>query len=361
LVGVCSRAWSPPLAIVWRGADGAGVEKGGLPACPKTGERLLGSRFTSKRSPVQRLERFDFLVTLLAPLRVDGALGLWLARLRREKDPALRHAPRRRQPAARAIPLLQRRPGRRLRLGQDLLGLGPGRWAPGDPLEAGIGQLVPVFSALEGPVGPQRGGAEGGVERRHVVADNLAERFAIATLATQGLQQQRDTGLVRYDSCQHPLVEVRAMIPPLAVGDVHDLVVGGLSAVIPAINMETRRSEMADRGHQPQTPGRRGGNEAVEGCHPSLVQRIAGAPEGVIIERAGLHAWSNEASDGRILKKMGDEGELVVEKAQPVKHHGLDRMTCGYNPHFRVLLCRCINDLGDAEFFQPARDQTQGI
>ena len=29
-----------------------------------------------------------------------------------------------------------------------------------------------------------------------MVADNLAERFAIATIATQGFHQQRDTGLV---------------------------------------------------------------------------------------------------------------------------------------------------------------------
>ena len=32
-----------------------------------------------------------------------------------------------------------------------------------------------------------------------MVADNLAERFAIATIATQGFHQQRDTGLVLYD------------------------------------------------------------------------------------------------------------------------------------------------------------------
>jgi hypothetical protein len=35
------------------------------------------------------------------------------------------------------------------------------------------------------------------------------------------------------------LVEVRAMIPTIAVGDVHDLFVRSLIAVIPAIDMET--------------------------------------------------------------------------------------------------------------------------
>ena len=36
--------------------------------------------------------------------------------------------------------------------------------------------------------------------------------------------------------------------------------------------------------------GRRGGNEAVELRHPKVVEGIEGAPEGVIIEMAGLNA-----------------------------------------------------------------------
>ena len=74
LVRLCATAWTPPLPILGCGADGAVVEKRGLQACHKTGERLLGIRFTSKRSPAQRLEGFAFLVTLLAPLRIDSAL-----------------------------------------------------------------------------------------------------------------------------------------------------------------------------------------------------------------------------------------------------------------------------------------------
>ena len=65
------------------------MEKRGLQACRKTGERLLGIRFTSKRGAAQPLEGFDFLVTLLAPLLVDGALGLRLALLGIQEDPAL--------------------------------------------------------------------------------------------------------------------------------------------------------------------------------------------------------------------------------------------------------------------------------
>src|SRR6478672_7038495 len=97
------------------------------------------------------------------------------------------------------------------------------------------------------------------------------------------------------------------MIPTIARGDVHDLFVRRLRAVIPAIDMETRRIEMAERARQPQTRGRRGGNEAVECRHPKVVEGIKGAPEGVIIKMAGLNAWGNEARDGLILEKMGHE------------------------------------------------------
>ena len=90
-----------------------------------------------------------------------------------------------------------------------------------------------------------------------------------------------------------------------------DRCVRRLSAVRAAIDMATRRSEMAERGRQPQTPGRGGGNEAGEGRHPSLVQRIESAPAGVSMEMAGLHAWGHEARDGFMLEKKGGRGRAV--------------------------------------------------
>jgi hypothetical protein len=151
------------------------------------------------------------------------------------------------------------------------------------------------------------------------------------------------------------------MIPTRALGDGHDLFVRRLRAVLPAIDMKTRRIEMAERARQPQTRGRCGGNEAVECRHPKVGEGIEGAPEGVIIEMAGLNAGGNETGDRLMLEKMRNEVELVVNKAQTVEHHGFDRMASGDNPHFRVLLGGSINDFRDAEFFKHARDQTQVI
>ena len=101
LVGLGARAWAPPLPIVGRGADGAVMEKRGLQVVRKTREGLLGIRFTGKGRAAQRLEGFDFVGTLLAPLLVDGALGLRLARLGVDEDPALRDAPIARWPRPR--------------------------------------------------------------------------------------------------------------------------------------------------------------------------------------------------------------------------------------------------------------------
>ena len=148
LVGLGPRAWPPPLAIGGRGADGAVVENRGLPACPQTGERLLGIRFTGKRGAAPRLEDSDVLVTLHAPLLLDRALGRRLAMVRGEEDPALRYPALTRGHDCIALPIGPRGHGRRLRLGSDLLRLGQGRGDPRDPREAGRGQLVQILSVI---------------------------------------------------------------------------------------------------------------------------------------------------------------------------------------------------------------------
>src|SRR5262245_31672152 len=219
----------------------------------------------------------------------------------------------------------------------------------------------PLERGIERTVGYEIGGIGSGVELCNGVPADLAARCAIMTIAILRLHQHRDIGLVLDHQLQHLLVEVRAMVPTIAMGDVHDLFVRRLSAVIAAIDMKTRRIEMVEPARQPQPRGRRGGNEAIECCHPKVVEGIEGAPEGVIIEMAGLNAWGNEARDGLILEKMGHEVELLVDKTQTVEHHGFDRMAGGYNPHGRVLLGGSINDCGDAEFFKHARDQTHVI
>jgi hypothetical protein len=58
LVGLGSRAWSPPLPILGRGADGTVREKRGLQGVGKMRQGLVGIRFTGKGRAAQRLESF---------------------------------------------------------------------------------------------------------------------------------------------------------------------------------------------------------------------------------------------------------------------------------------------------------------
>jgi len=361
LGGLGARAWAPPLPILGRGADDTVREKRGLPVVGKTRQGLVSLRFTGKGRAAPRLEGLDCAVTLLAPLLVDGALGRRLARLGIDEDPAWRDATIVRWHDVRAIALRERRHRLGGSLGQDGLGFVPGRWHAGDPRATGRGQFLPILGTIEGTVGHEIGGVGRGVELRHGVPDDVAARFALLTSATQGLHQPRDTGLVRYDSCHHPLVEVRALSPTSALGEVHHLFVRRLRAVRAPIDMKTRRIELAERARQPQTRGRRGGHEAVECRHPKIVEGIEGTPEGVSIAMARLHAWGNQTRDRLSLDKMGDEVELVVEKAETVEHQGFDRMAGSHNPHFRGLLGGSLNAFSDAEFCTHARDQTQVI
>ena len=181
-------------------------------------------------------------------------------------------------------------------------------------------------------------------------------------MATQGRPGlQRDTSLVLDDQLQHHLVQVRPMIPTIAVGNVHDLVVGGLIAVITAINMEAGAIEVCEGGGKAQALGGGGRNEAVECRHAIVVERIQGTPERVIVEMTGLNGRGNEPRERFILKEMRHEVELLVHEAQAIEDHDLDRMAGGHNTHARVLLGSFINDLSDAELFKHPCNQTKVI
>jgi hypothetical protein len=332
------------------------VEKRGLQAFGKTRERLLGIGFTGKRGPAQRPEGFDFLGTLRAPLRIDGALGLRLALFRVEEDPALLDAPIARAHHMIAIALRQRSHRLWISLGQDGLGFAQGRWDAGNPLEVGIGQLLQVLCTIEGTVSDKERHTIGDLQLGYMVGDDLAEVVRVTTISTEGLHQHGDTGLVFDYQVQHHLVEVRALIPTVAAGDVNDVLLRLLGTVITAIDMEAGAIEMGERWGKPQALGGRSCNEAVECRYPISIERIQGTAKRVIVEMTGLNARSDETRERLILKKMRHEVELLADEAQAVEDHRLDRMACGDNPHFRVLLGGLINDLSDAEFFKHPRD-----
>jgi hypothetical protein len=356
-----SRTWSSSFSIVGRGADGALGKTRGLQAGHKTCERLLGLRFTRQRGAAQRLEGFACLGTGLAPLLVHRALGVRLTLLGIHAPPAVGDPARGRGHHAGTRALRQGGHGRRVGLGEHGWCLPQRGRDPGDPLQRGLGELLEVLRALEGTGGHPRGRAIGGVEWRPGIPDHLAQLVGITAMATERLHQDRETGLMLHAQLPHDWVQVGAMRPTLAVGEVHALFGGGLLAVRAAIDMEAGGIEMGEGRCKAQALGRRGGNEAVERGQPRLVPRIEGASAGVIIAITGLNAWGNETRERLMVEKMGHEGELLVDEAKAVQDHGFDRMAYGDQTHCRIWRGRLIHDLGDAEFFEPTCDKAQMI
>ena len=200
------QGWSPSLPIVGRGADGTVVEQRGLQVGHKTCERLLGIRCPGTRGPAQRLAGFHVLVPLLAPRRIDGALGLRLAMVRVNEAPALLDAPIARAHHMIAIAFRERSHRLGIGLGQDSLGLRTRALGLGESTQAGIGQLVQVLGALEGTGSDKERHARGDLQLSHLVGDDLAAVLRVTPIATEGLHQHGNTGLGFDHQVQHHLV-----------------------------------------------------------------------------------------------------------------------------------------------------------
>ena len=109
-----------------------------------------------------------------------------------------------------------------------------------------------VLCTLEGTVSDKERHAIGELQLGNMVGEDLAEVVRVTTIATEGLPHHGDTGLVFDDQVQHHLVEVRALIPTVAAGDVKNVFLRLLVTVITAIDMEAGAIEMGERWWQPQ-------------------------------------------------------------------------------------------------------------
>jgi hypothetical protein len=191
-----------------------------------------------------------------------------------DQHPALRHPTIGRRQDAIAIAVQQRCHGPRVSLSEGGLRFAQGRWDPSDPFQASLGGLLPVVLAVEGTLGHQIGGTVGGVQRRHVCLDNLSELWRITAIAAERFHQHGNPRLMRDNHFPHDLMEVWPMIPTLAARAVHDGFVGGMVAVIAAIDMEAGAIEMRKARGQAQTLGSRGRNETIEFGDAIRIERI---------------------------------------------------------------------------------------
>ena len=121
-----------------------------------------------------------------------------------------------------------------------------------------------------------------------VVGDHLPEIARVVGMATEWPHQYGDASLVLHDQGEHHVIEVRAMISAVALGDMDDMFIGLLPTVLAAIDVRAGALEMGNGGRSPEVLGRGGGNERVEFRHAIVVEGIQGAPQRIIIEVRGV-------------------------------------------------------------------------
>jgi hypothetical protein len=159
----------------------------------------------------------------------------------------------------------------------------------------------------------------------------------------------------------HDLVEVRAIIPALTAGEVHDLFRGLLVAVVAPIHMNARAIEMGKAGRKAQVLGRRRGHETVTCGHTRGIEGVQGPTQGVIVELCRGHAGRNQAACGLILEKSGDAVEHLIDTPQAIEHHRVDGFPEGEVPLFRVWLGGMVEDVANAEFVEHPRDKAKVV
>lgn len=228
-------------------------------------------------------------------------------------------------------------------------------------IEAGLRQFLEVVFAVEGTIRYQGGRPVGRLQLADVLADDLAKGGPITAMATARLHQHGNARSVFNDQLQDDLVEVRAMIATLALGDVHNLFLGLLVAVGATIDMKARRIEVHRGWTQAQTLGGAHRPETVEFRHPLGIEGIQGPTEGIIIELCGGDAGRNESRGWLMVEEPGDQGERVMDKPQTIEHHRFHGFTHCEVPHFRVLVGGLVEDVANAEFVAHPSDKSQVV
>ena len=180
-------------------------------------------------------------------------------------------------------------------------------------------------------------------------------------MAPARLHQHGQARLGLDHQLQPALLEVRAMIPTRALGEVHALRRRWLVAVRAPLDRQAGAIELGKGRGQSQTLCRGGGHEPREFRDPGVIQGSPGTPEGIIIALCGGNTGRHEARGGLVLAAPGDEGERLVDNPQASEHHGFDGLPSREVAPFRVLVGGVIADVADAEFVEHARNKAEVI
>jgi hypothetical protein len=237
-----------------------------------------------------------------------------------------------------------------------------GRGNPGDALQASGRELWPLILPIEGPIGPQRGGAGGRVPRRQVGPDDWAARWRLTAMAAQRFHAPGTPGLRLDQQGSHHVMEVGPRIPTLAARAGHDRCVGGMLAVVAALAMQTGAIERRNaRGKAPPL-GRRGRHAPVA-CGAALrLARLSSPAEGLIIAMLGFDPPGCQESRSRlVLEQPGPQLAWLVHNAEAVEDHRCDGIARGHEARVWMVSGGAVHDLTHAECSEPTRDKAHMV
>jgi hypothetical protein len=190
----------------------------------------------------------------------------------------------------------------------------------------------------------------------------VAARGRRTALAAQRLQAHGHPRVMR---AQHGQQDVRAVGPRLPTSAARagpDWCVGGVVAVLAAIDLAAGALERRQARGKAPLPGRRGRHETIAGGDARSIARIEPPPERLIMQRRGVTHAGRQASSGRgILEPPRPQGEWLVHTAEAVADQRVDGMAGGDEAHLRGVLGRVVHDGADATGVTPACDEAQMI
>ena len=160
---------------------------------------------------------------------------------------------------------------------------------------------------------------------------------------------------------RHRLVEVQSLIPTVAPGDMPDVLIRLLVAIVAPIDMNTGAIEMCNAGRQAQALRRGRRHEAAQFGHPSGIEGLQGPTQGVIVELRGSHAGRNELRGRLVRKEARREVEHLVDQPQASEHHCLDGFTLGAASRVRVLVRGVVEDVAYAELVEHASHKAEVV
>jgi len=165
------------------------------------------------------------------------------------------------------------------------------------------------------------------------------------------------TGRPAFRSCTHvqnDLVQVRAVVPRIALLDANDSVLTLFIGVAIAVERKTRRVEMSKPRRQSKLPRRVGGYIPKQLRDAVIEEIVERSSQYALIEVLRLDSVSDQPLGRHSLKKLGRQVQPLLDEPKSVQDQRLRGLANGDLGLLKVLRDVIVDSLADLQFLIPA-------